>query len=160
MDGFRQEETSSIHIRMNRERACRVGASHCLRACQASQLTICDGAKGAERPEGDTLHACPFLGDEQRQPHRPSGDIRGVPADPEEWGAGDRQGYRGGVCGRSREQAAVAAGQVQDEMYSAPPVWRVEEPKGGGAKMRSIGISAFEKKVQQRAVAGRTTRMW
>ena len=36
--------------------------------------------------------------------------------------------------------------------YFAPPVWRVEIPKGDGSKTRPIGIPAFEDKVLQRAV--------
>jgi group II intron reverse transcriptase/maturase len=37
--------------------------------------------------------------------------------------------------------------------YYAPPVWRVEIPKGDGQQTRPIGIPTFEDKVLQRAVA-------
>ena len=43
--------------------------------------------------------------------------------------------------------------QFKTGAYKAPPVRRVEIPKGDGKKTRPIGIPSFEDKVLQRAVA-------
>ena len=66
-----------------------------------------------------------------------------------------------GVDGQSAEEYAVnlvdnlqsLLDRAKSGMYRAPPVRRVDIPKGDGSETRPIGIPTFEDKVLQRAVA-------
>lgn len=66
-----------------------------------------------------------------------------------------------GIDGQTAEQYAEQleenlqslVDRAKSGMYRAPPVRRVQIPKGDGSKTRPIGIPTFEDKVLQRAVA-------
>jgi group II intron reverse transcriptase/maturase len=79
-----------------------------------------------------------------------------------------REAYRrtrkDGATGVDGQTAAAYAEKLEDNLcdlldrfksgtYKAPPVRRVQIPKGDGSKTRPIGIPTFEDKVLQRAVA-------
>jgi len=79
-----------------------------------------------------------------------------------------REAYRrtrkDGAAGVDRQTAEEYARNLEDNLYSllhraksgtyvAPPVRRVDIPKGDGSQTRPIGIPTFEDKVLQRAVA-------
>jgi retron-type reverse transcriptase len=52
------------------------------------------------------------------------------------------------------ENLKTLLNRFKSGVYKAPPVRRVEIPKGDGKKTRPIGIPSFEDKVLQRAVSG------
>src|SRR5262250_470175 len=75
-----------------------------------------------------------------------------------------RRTRKDGAVGVDRQTAAEYATNLEGNLlsllrraksgtYVAPPVWRVEIPKGDGSQTRPIGIPTFEDKVLQRAVA-------